>query len=58
MAALTPEQLATLPPLPRPPGPFVQLVDPKTGKPTSAMTDWLAKLAEYNARLLQLLGED
>jgi hypothetical protein len=58
MAVLNPVQLQRLNLPPRPPMPTVALVDPKTGKPTAAFVEWLARLDDWQRRLVAILGED
>ena len=57
MAILTPVQQQRLGLPPRPPMPTVALIDPKTGKPTAAFTDWLARLDNWQRTLTAILGE-
>jgi hypothetical protein len=57
MAVLTPQQIARLAGLPRPPAPPVQLVDPKTGRASAAFTEYLTRLDEWWRRLTEILGE-
>jgi hypothetical protein len=57
MAVLTDEQLRRLGVPPKPPAPQVAIVDVKTGKPTAAYADWLAKLDNWQRTLAAILGE-
>lgn len=57
MAILSPAQKERLGLPPIPPMPTVALMDPKTGKPTQAFTDWLNKVHEWQRRLTEILGE-
>jgi len=56
MPLLTDAQLKQLT-APRPPMPTVALVDIKTGRPTAAFVDYLARLDAWQRRLLAILGE-
>lgn len=57
MAILTNEQLRRLGVPPKPPTPQVAIVDPKTGKPTAAYADWLARMDNWHRTLAAILGE-
>lgn len=57
MPIMTGPQLARLVNLPRPPMPQVALVDPRTGKPTAAFVDYLARLDEWQRTMLRIFGE-
>lgn len=57
MPVLTPEQLLKLGIPPRPTMPSVSLVDPATGKPSQAWSDYLAKLDDWLRKLVRILGE-